>query len=165
MIADQLLLFSNGQTVTGTDTNIISTDKVDLSMARDLGDGETLSLLVTVTTAFSGAGTVRFGLAVSPNADMSSSSTVVQSGPYASAQLVAHTAAVGAGTPATKIVVPLPGLITAISGTIGATGARYLSGYYTITGAISAGAIRAELVKDIQMLDGRTYYSKNFTIV
>lgn len=161
MITDATLLFDSSKAIT-TAGATFSTDVVDLSMVRDIGDGECLFLLVTVTESFTSAdnGAVQFGLAVSASANMASPAYLVNSGVYDAARLVA----VSGNNPATQIVVPLPGLISALNASIGANGSRYMSAVYTSVNNFTAGKVRAELILNPQMLNGRTYYSKSFVI-
>lgn len=161
MITDATLLFDSSKALT-TPGVVISTDVLDLSMIRDLGEGYELSLLITVTESFvtANAGVAQFGIALSNSANMSSPAYLVNSGLYDAARLVAATG----NDPATQILIPLPGLITALNATIGADGARYMSAVYTVVNNFTAGKIRAELILDPQTLNGRKYYSKTFTI-
>ena len=53
MITDQLLRLSDAQgPITAT---AVSTNTVDLQVARDIGEGRELYVVFTVTTAFTGA--------------------------------------------------------------------------------------------------------------
>ena len=52
MITDKLLRLSDAQAILGTD--LAATDVIDLSQARDIGEGTDLYMAVTVITAFAG---------------------------------------------------------------------------------------------------------------
>lgn len=164
MITDAALLFDTNKAITGAGLTF-STDVLDLSMVRDIGDGECLHLLITVTETFASSttGAVQFGLAVSATAAMGSPAYLVNSAPYNAAQLVAYDGP--NNTPATQILVPVPGLISALNASIGANGQRYMAAVYTVVNSFSAGKVRAELILNPQVLNGRTYYSKSFTII
>src|SRR5271169_6316590 len=60
----------SGQTVTGTNTTVVSANTVDLSQARDIGEGENLYERIEVTTAFVGGISVEAQVIVSDAANM-----------------------------------------------------------------------------------------------
>lgn len=164
MITDATLLFDTDKAIASAGITF-SDNVLDLSMIRDIGDGEKLHLLITVTTTFASSttGNVQFGLAVSATSAMGSPAYLVNSAPYNASQLVAYDPATM--TPATQILVPVPGLISALNASIGANGERYMSAIYTVVNTFSAGKVRAELVLDPQVVNGRTYYSKSYTVI
>ena len=68
MITDKLLRVSEDQgAITSTQ---VSTDKIDLVVARDIGQGTPLYMNFAVTTAFTGSGTVKFEVLASAAADL-----------------------------------------------------------------------------------------------
>ena len=61
-----------GQTVTGTNTSVLSTNTYDLGVARDIGKGEALELAIEVITAASGGTSVQFQLIQADDAALTS---------------------------------------------------------------------------------------------
>ena len=88
MILDSLALFCDQQAVTAT---AVSTDKMDLSSIRHIGDGEQMVvyILVEETVTAAGAATVDFQFVVDDNAALSSPAIAISSGAIAKAILVA----------------------------------------------------------------------------
>ena len=144
MITDKLLRVSDSQALT---TTAVSTDKVDLSIARDIGEGENLYMNFCVPTALTGGTSVKFEVVVADDAAISSGVTVVGS---TDAVL---TAALVAGYNTAVRINPI----------IGSLGKRYLAARYTISGTYSAGAVIADIVHDIQ--DGKKSYASGFAVV
>ena len=144
MITDAYLKVSAAQALT---TTAVSTDKIDLSVARDIGEGENLYMYFNVDTALTGGTSVKFEVVVADDAAISSNVTVVGStDAIVTASLVA-------------------GYNTAvrINPAIASLGKRYLAASYTISGTYSAGAVSAQIVHDIQ--DGKKFYASGFTVV
>lgn len=127
MILDKGNLVSSAQAVT---SSAGSTDVIDLSQARAIGDGEELEFFVNVDTAATAAGaaTVTFQVQTDDNSAFSSPTTVIQTDAIPKATLVAGY----------QIKISLP---------VGATPERYLRLYYSVaTGPLTAGAFTAGLV-------------------
>jgi hypothetical protein len=143
MITDALLRVSNAQTVT---TTAVSTDKVDLSVARDIGEGENLFMHFDVGTDFAGGTSTAFEVVVADDAALTSNVTVVGS----SGAIV--TAGLTAGKTIAVRVNPL----------IGSTGKRYFGARYTVVGTNSAGTVTADVVHGIQ--DGLKAYASGFSV-
>lgn len=155
MITDNLLVVSGsntfssgvatitGQTVTATG---VSTDKIDLGTARDIGEGRDLYMVFTVITAYAGGTSVTMDVVTDDNVSLSSPTTRGSTGAIA----------VGSLTAGAQFVVPIPPLVASL-------GERYLGANYTVSGSPSAGSILAQVVEGIQ--DGRKYYSSGFTVV
>lgn len=61
---DVQTIFSTAQTVTGTDTTVLSTDWVDCRVATDLAAGNSIEVEAIVTTAVSGGTSVQMQLGV-----------------------------------------------------------------------------------------------------
>jgi len=144
MITDKLLRVSTDQALT---TTAVSTDTIDLSIARDIGEGDDLFMNFAVTAALTGGTSVKFEVIIADNAALSSNVVVVgSSDAVVTASLVA-------------------GYNTAvrINPQIASTGKRYLGARYTISGTYSAGTVTADIVMDIQ--DGRKFYASGFTVV
>jgi hypothetical protein len=144
MITDQLLRVSTAQAVT---TTAVSTDTVDLSVARDIGEGQDLFMNFAVTEAFAGGTSTNFEVIIADNAALSSNVQVIG----ASGAIV--TASLPLGTNVAVRLNPL----------IGSLGKRYLGARYTVSGTNSAGKVTADIVMDIQ--DGRKSYASGFTVV
>lgn len=144
MITDALLRVSSAQALT---TTAVSTDKIDLSVARDIGEGQDLYMNFAVVTQLTGGTSVNFEVVVADDAAISTNVTVIgSSGAIATAALVA-------------------GYNTAVrlNPSIASLGRRYLAARYTIVGTYSAGAVTADVVSDIQ--DGRKSYASGFAVV
>lgn len=143
MITDKLLRVSEDQALT---TTAVSADTIDLSVARDIGEGEELYMNFAVTTALTGGTSVKFEVVQSASADLSSPTVIGSTDAVAAASLVA-------------------GYNTAvrINPQIGGKGQRYIGARYTIVGTFSAGKVTADVVKNIQ--DGKKFYASGFTVV
>ena len=142
MITDAFLRVSDAQAITA---DAASTNTIDLSQARDIGEGQRLFMVFTVGTAFNNLTSLALQVITSASADLSSptvrgSTSVLLAGLTAGAQFV----------------VPLPPLV-------GSLGQRYLGAYYDVTGTNpSAGTITADIVETIQ--DGKKYYASGFAV-
>ena len=154
MITDNFLRLSGsltagsatGQAVTATAN---STNVVDLSLARDVGEGEDLYVQFTVGTAFTagGAATLTPTIVVSAADSLTTPTTIATAGTIAVATLVAGY----------SFAVRLNPLIASL-------GLRYLGAIYTVaTGPMTAGTITADIVTEIQ--DGKKFYASGFTVV
>jgi len=152
MITDNFLRLSGsltagsatGQAVTATAN---STNVVDLSLARDVGEGEDLYVQFTVGTAFTAAGsaTLTPTIVVSAADSLTTPTTIATAGTIAVATLVAGY----------SFAVRLNPLIASL-------GLRYLGAIYTVaTGPMTAGTITADIVTEIQ--DGKKFYASGFT--
>jgi len=143
MITDKLLRVSTDQALT---TTAVSTDTIDLSVARDIGEGQDLYMNFAVTTALAGGTSVKFEVIQADNAALSSGVEVIgSSDAVVTASLVA-------------------GYNTAvrINPQIGSKGKRYLGARYTISGTYTSGNVTADIVTDIQ--DGKKFYASGFTV-
>ena len=130
MMYDKLNTFGTDQAVTAS---AASTDIIDLGAARDMGNGESLELviLVTETVTAAGAATVTFTLETDDNAGFSSTFVLASSGAVAKAALTA-------GTEVLRVKVPLDA-------------ERFLRTNYTVaTGPLTAGKFTAFLAHDRQ---------------
>ena len=154
MITDNFLRLSGsltagsatGQAVTATAN---STNVVDLSLARDVGEGEDLYVQFTVGTAFTagGAATLTPTIVVSAADSLTTPTTIATAGTIAVATLVAGY----------SFAVRLNPLIASL-------GLRYLGAIYTVaTGPMTAGTITADIVTEIQ--DGKKFYASGFTVL
>ena len=143
MITDKLLRVSEDQALT---TTAVSTDTIDLSVARDIGEGGDLFMNFAVTTALAGGTSVKFEVITSAAANLGSPTVIGSTDAIVTASLVA-------------------GYNTAvrINPQIASLGQRYLGARYTISGTYSSGKVTADVVMDIQ--DGRKFYPSGVTVV
>ena len=143
MITDKLLRVSTDQALT---TTAVSTDTVDLLIARDMGEGHSLYMNFAVTTALAGGTSVKFEVVSSASADLSSPTVIGSTDAIVTASLVA-------------------GYNTAvrINPQIASKGQQYLGARYTISGTYTSGKVTADVVTDIQ--DGRKFYASGFSVV
>ena len=141
MITDALLRVSAAQAVT---TTAVSTDTVDLGVARDIGAGENLYMNFTVGTAFAGGTSTEFQVIGSASADLSSPTVLGSSGAIATAGLTAGKRAAVRVNPA-----------------IGSNGLRYFGARYVVVGTNTAGTVTADVVHGVQ--DNKSYAS-GFTV-
>ena len=144
MITDKLLRVSDAQAVT---TTAVSTDTVDLSVARDMGEGGDLYMNFAMTEAFAGGTSTNFEVIIADNAALSSNVVVIG----ASGAIVTASLTLG-----TNVAVRLNPQIASL-------GKRYLGARYTVSGTNTAGKVTADIVTDVQ--DGKKFYASGFTVV
>lgn len=144
MITDKFLRVSDAQALT---TTAVSTDTIDLSIARDIGEGQDLFMNFAVTTALAGGTSVKFEVIQADNAALSSNVQVIGSSD------AVLTAALVAGYNTAVRINPQ----------VASTGKRYLGARYTISGTYTSGNVTADVVTDIQ--DGRKSYASGFAVV
>lgn len=142
MITDALLRVSEDQAVT---TTAVSTNTIDLTQARDIGEGKTLYMNFAVTTAFSGGTSVKFEVVSSASADLSSPTVIGSTDAIVTASLTAG-----------------KNVAVKINPQIASTGQRYLGARYTVSGTYSAGKVTADVVETIQ--DGKKFYASGFSL-
>ena len=143
MITDKLLRVSEDQAVTST---AVSTDTIDLVVARDMGEGTPLYMNFAVTTAMTGGTSIKFEVITSASASLTSPTVIGSSDAITTANL----------TLGKNIVVRL-------NPEIAGKGQRYLGARYTVSGTYNGGKITADVVETIG--DGRKYYASGFTVV
>lgn len=143
MITDKFLRVSEDQAITA---DAASTNTIDLSVARDIGEGTPLYMVFTVTQAFNNLTSALLEVVISDNADLSSP------------QILAMQNVLLAGlTLGAQFTVVIPPQVASL-------GKRYLGAYYDITGtAPSTGKITADIVTNIQ--DGKKSYASGFSVV
>jgi len=144
MITDKLLRVSTDQAVT---TTAVSTDTVDLSVARDMGEGGDLYMNFAMTEAFAGGTSTNFEVIIADNAALSSNVVVIGG----SGAIVTASLPLG-----TNVAVRLNPQIASL-------GKRYLGARYTVSGTNTAGKVTADIVMDVQ--DGKKFYASGFTVV
>ena len=152
MITDVLLTVSGannpGTAISGqaiTTATAVSTDKIDLGTARDIGEGENLYMVFTVIQAFNTLTSLDMRV-VTDNDDALGSPTVIGSVNATLANLTAGK----------QYVVRLPPQIASL-------GERYLGAQYVVNGTNpTQGSILAQIVLDIQ--DGKKFYASGFSV-
>tara|TARA_R100000654_G_scaffold1736_1_gene6384 strand:- start:6668 stop:7099 length:432 start_codon:yes stop_codon:yes gene_type:complete len=142
MITDKLLRVSEDQAIT---TTAFSTDTIDLSVARDIGEGTALYMNFAVTTALANGTSVKFEVVTSANANLSSPTVIGSSDAITTANLTAG-----------------KNVVVRINPDIAGKGKRYLGARYTVSGTYNAGKITADIVETIG--DGRKFYASGFTV-
>ena len=142
MITDKLLRVSEDQALT---TTAFSTDTIDLSVARDVGDGTALYLNFCVTTALANGTSVKFEVVSSANANLGTPTVIGSSDAILTAALTAG-----------------KNVVVRINPDIAGKGQRYLGARYTIAGTFNAGKVTADVVETIG--DGQKYYASGFTV-
>lgn len=146
MITDSLLRVSTAQTVAITDTAAVSADKIDLQVARDMGEGRPLYMVFTLPTAITGGTTTTFEVIVASDAALTTAiASLGSTGPIATTSLVQYA----------QFAVQFSPLLAS-------KGQRYLGARYTVVGANNAGTVTADIVLDIQ--DGKKYHSSGFSV-
>jgi len=141
MINDRLLQPSVAQAITAA---AASTDYIDLGVARDIGAGENLSVVVSVDVAFTDSGSDST-LTVALQYDSTTTFT-----PDESQTLFTIPALAAAGTFYVARIQPTQ------------TAYRYAQLYYTPNnGNLTTGTVTASIVKDA---DVQKYYASGFTI-
>lgn len=137
-----------GQTDLRTAGTYVSTDSIDLQVARDIGEGRDLYAVATIlgtggppATGLTGLTSIEVQVVVSANSNLSSPTVIASTGTQTT---------VAAGT---QYVVAVPPLIAS-------AGQRYLGLRYITAGTTATtGSMLAGFVLDLQ--DGRTFYSRN----
>ena len=142
MITDKLLRVSEDQAVTST---AYSTNTIDLSVARDVGEGKTLYMNFALTEAFANGTNLTFEVVTSANANLSSHDVIGSSATIATAALTLG-----------------KNIVVAINPQIASKGKRYLGARYVVTGTMNAGKVTADVVETIG--DGQKYYASGFTV-
>ena len=135
------------QTVTGTNTSVLSTNTVDLSQARDMGEGQGLFGRFQVSTAASGGTSVEFQVIAADDAALSSNVAVCGStGAIAVASLTA-----GAR------------FACGVNPRLASKGQRYMGLRYVLVGAVAAGAYVGDLGIEVQ--DGAKFYPSGYAVL
>lgn len=149
MITDALLQLASAQAVTST---AVSTNTLDLGVARDVGAGECMYLVITVDEAATAAGaaTVAFQVITSAAAALTSPTILAQTDALAKTELTLNRR---------PIVLEIPRAMLLAA----PTAQRYLGVQYTVaTGPLTAGKFTANIVRDVQ--DIAKYYSSGFAV-
>lgn len=147
MVIDAFAQLSAAQALTVT---AVSTNTYDLGVARDIGPGEELEVVITVDTVFASGTSVNFQFVTSAAAALSSPTVLIETGAVVTAQLTAGRAPI-------VIRVPRALLIAA------PVGQRYIGLQYTIVGTFTTGAVTANIVLDAA--DVNKLYTANTPIL
>lgn len=137
----------SGQTATGTDTSVLSTNAIDLGVARDVGEGKDLFLRVETITAASGGTSVEFQAIASDAANGTGNVQVIGStGAIPVAQVTAGSR-----------------FAAGINPRLANKGQRYITGRFVFVGAVAAGAYMADIGVEVQ--DGGKFYPAGFAVL
>ena len=142
MITDKLLRVSEDQAVTST---AYSSETIDLSVARDIGEGTALYMNFAITEAFANGTSIKFEIITSASASLSSATVVGSTGAIVTAALTLG-----------------KNIVVRINPDIAGKGQRYLGAKYVVTGTMNAGKVTADVVETIG--DGQKYYASGFTV-
>jgi hypothetical protein len=155
MYVDNYLRIATAKAVSPT-ANTTLTDTVDLHTARDLGQGEDIFFVFTVTTAFAATGESYFQVGYGDTAVPGIFYPHTQSSNYAAADLAI-------GKQVTVKMSPITAQATG-SSLIPITGRRYLCArVVTANSAANVGAFTCDVVIDMQ--GGKQFYPPGFTFV
>ena len=148
MITDINLRVSTDQSIAINATTALSDKSIDLSVARDVGEGTNLFFNFAITTAMSAGTSCAFEIIIADDAALTSNVVSLgTTGAIVKASL----------TKGTNVVLPIPPRVASL-------GKRYLGARYTVAGDNSAGAgkVTADVVTGIQ--DGKKFYASGFTV-
>jgi hypothetical protein len=155
MYVDALLTLSGSasgntisyQSASGTDTSVLSTNTIDLSIARDMGEGQELYGRFEVGTAASGGTSIEMQIIATDAAALTGNVTVIgTTGAIAVASLTA-----GAR------------FACAINPRLASKGQRYLGARYVTVGATTAHTVFADIGIGVQ--DGAKFYANGFAVL
>ena len=142
MITDKLLRVSEDQALT---TTAVSTNTIDLSVARDVGEGTALYMNFAVTEALANGTSVKFEVISSAAANLGSPTVIGSTDAILTAALTLG-----------------KNVVVRINPDIAGKGQRYLGARYTIACTFNAGKVTADIVETIG--DGRKFYASGFTV-
>lgn len=148
MITDSLLTVSGannpGVAITGQGpitATAVSTDKIDLLQARDIGEGENLYMAFTVVIGFAGTGSVEMQIVTDDNDAISSPTVIASTGAVAVASLAAGK----------QYFLQIPPQVASL-------GEQFLAARYVTASSPTTGTILAQVVLDLQ--DGMKFYAR-----
>lgn len=149
MLVDDFLKLSAAQAVTAS---AVSTNTIDLGVARDVAQGEDLYAVfqVDTTVTAAGAATVNFQVITSANSNLSSANVIAQTDAIGKAELTAGRKLI--------VVALSPAVLNSLP-----VGQRYLGVQYTVgTGPLTAGAFTCYITNS-EVAQGLNYAS-GFTV-
>ena len=132
MFQDQVLKFSNSQAVAATDTFVFSTVEVDLAVARNVGSGEPIQIVITIETIPTAGTSIEARLMGDTVTPVDASSIVL-----AATGAIARTAM----TAGQQLILTIPASMVAY---------KVLGLGYYCTGAIAGAVISAAISVDAQ---------------
>lgn len=134
------------QTVTGASA-VLSTNTIDLSQARDVGEGQDTFLRVEISTAFTGLTALDIEAITADDA-----------------ALTVNVTSLGklAAVPVAQLVIGARFAVD-LAPQLQKTGRRYLGARYTPTGTGTAGALFADIGVEVQ--DGQKFYPSGFSVI
>jgi hypothetical protein len=141
MIIDAQNTLSSSQAMSGTGT-VVSTNTIDLSVARDAGAGKAMHVVFNIDVALAGGTSIDYQIITSANAALTSPTVIGATGAQAA------TAA------STQFVIDLP--------RVTGNGQRYLGVQFVRTGTYSAGSVTATLAEAV--MDKNHYYASGFSV-
>ncbi|MFA6051559.1 MAG: Bbp16 family capsid cement protein [Methylobacter sp.] len=156
MLTDANLLLSGAvsaanvltaQTVTGTDTSVLSTNAIDLGIARDVGEGEPLFGRFECLTSASGGTSVEMQIIASDAANGTGN-----------VQVIASTGAIPVAS-----VIAGARFAARLNPRLASKGQRYLTARYVFVGIVAAGAYVADI--GLEISDGQKFYGSGFAIL
>lgn len=136
-----------GQTVYSVGTSVLSTNTVDLGVARDMGEGSDLFGRFEYTVAAVGGTSIEMQVISATDAALTTAVTVLgTTGPIAVASLTLGSR-----------------FVCDINPVIGSKGQRYLGLRYISVGTTTAGSVFGDLGIEIQ--DGQKFYAGGFAVL
>ena len=134
---------TTGQTITATAN---SDNVIDLSQAREIGEGKQLYAVFTVTAAFATGTSLTMAAVVSAATALTTPTTIGSTGAVVVANLTL-------GAQFTVVLAPQ----------IASLGLRYLGVIYTVAGSsMTTGAMVCDITDGVQ--DGKKYYASGFKV-
>lgn len=148
MITDAALRLGTDQAIT---VSANTTNTIDLSQNRDIGEGKQMHMVFTVTTTGTSTNTVTFSVITSAAAALTSATTLVTSDAITATNLVAVVGQTGG----TQIILPIPARSYSAP-------QRYLGGYFTCSGTVGALTVTTDIVDNVAA--ARQTYASGFSI-
>lgn len=145
MITDKLLRLSDSQAITGTE---VSENLINLSQAREIGEGKNLFMVFTIMEAFNTLTDLTFAILTNNVEDLTTTPTTIASKTV--------TLASGGLALGQQHVLPIPPQIASL-------GEQYLGASYTVNGSNpSTGQITTDIVEAVQ--DGKKFYASGYSL-
>ena len=145
MITDALLVLDSANALIRAAGTYVSTNTIDLGVARDIGVPQDLTIFFNVDVAFAGGTQVTIQVITSATANLASPTVIGQSQPILLAALTLGAA------------FALPVLRQ-----LNSNGQRYFGVQYVSTGTFTTGSISARIVLDVTNLK---YFASGFTVL